>query len=1132
MRTVFHFTRLLCLLLRSLIFGGVLFLLPSISHAQITLDGSLGPKGPLTGPNYAIDAKVGQVHGNNLFHSFGQFNVHTGESATFTGPATVENVIGRVTGGQQSLIDGQLRSEMPQANLYLLNPSGVLFGPNATLDVPGSFHVSTADYLRLADGEKFSANLSQGSVLTSAPPAAFGFLSGNPAAISIQGSTLKVPEGKTLSVVGGDIQVTGGSLSAPHGQINLASVASAGEVVPTSSEQGPDLKMEGFSRLGKIEASQGVHINTDSESGGSVLIRGGRLVVDNAVISSNTQGNTDGARVGVDAQITGDVSVTNDGRIESTAAGASNSGNTELKVKQLTLTDGARIDTSTSGDGHGGALSVTATDTISISGRSSKGVKSGLFSNALGKGDGGKVSVTASTLTMADRGTIDAHTVGDANAGNVDVQAGTLTLAGGAQIQAGSGLIEYKESVPTPSGTGGLGRGGNVTVNATDTISLSGGDSDGNPSGLFTNTVNKGDAGKLSVSAPLLQIDGGRISSSTLGAGNAGNLDVQVGQLTLAGGGRIVANVGERFIKDGLFAYIGTDSTGHGGNLTINATKSISIAGERDAGNYTTVIAASTVGKGDAGTLSVSAPVLLMRDEAAMSAGTLGDGNGGNSDVQVGKLTLIDGAVITTSVGTGQRKDGVLIPYGTGGPGRGGNITVHATESISISGQTSQGQSSAIGTTVVKGSGAGGNLFISTPELLLTATGSIISGTYGKGNSGDLRLEVGRLTADFGFLGSFNAGDGNAGNTEIQVGTLTISNGGGIYATAGSATPFDIAGPGRAGNITVIATDSISLSGRDSTGFPSGLFTFAFIGSGAGGHIFVSAPTLNLSDGGEISSASFPASTGNAGGIKLEVGKLTMSGDADIVTTTAGPGQGGNIQVQARQIELTNDKAAITASSSTSGNAGNITIHADDTFRGRNSSVSTESTQSGGGKIDLSAGHIVELVDSQITTSVQGGTGDAGNITIDPHYVILNDSQVIARAVEGDGGNINIGADVFIASPTSVVDASSQKGISGTVDIRGVVNNLSSSIAPLPQSYLSTAALVEDRCAGRRREGQVSSFVVTGRAGMPLQPAGILPSPLYEANAASVQDEPESDDKHQVVWQELPRITLDEKCKR
>src|SRR5262249_35888006 len=324
MGTPCHFQRLLCLLFLSA--------LPTVTHAQITLDGSLGPKGLLAGPDYSIDAKVGQLRGNNLFHSFGQFNVHTNESATFTGPSTVENVIGRVTGGQQSFIDGKLRSEMPKANMYLLNPSGVMFGPNASLDVPGSFHVSTADYLRMADGAKFYANLSQESVLTSAPPAAFGFLNGNPAPIALQGSTLQVPEGKTLSVVGGDLQITGGSLSAPHGQLNLASVASAGEVIPTVAEQGPDLKMEGFGRLGKIEAAQGARINTDGEGGGSVVIRSGQLIVDNATISSNTQGNTDGARVGVDVQVAEDVVISNAGRIETATLPNStgNGGSTEL----------------------------------------------------------------------------------------------------------------------------------------------------------------------------------------------------------------------------------------------------------------------------------------------------------------------------------------------------------------------------------------------------------------------------------------------------------------------------------------------------------------------------------------------------------------------------------------------------------------------------------------------------------------------------------------------------------------------------------------------------------------------------------------------------------------------------------
>jgi filamentous hemagglutinin family protein len=188
------------LLLSSALLLGVL---RGSSEAQITLDGSLGSRGPLQGPNYRIGAELGQIRGSNLFHSFGEFNVPTGGSATFAGPHTIANIVSRVTGGQPSAIDGVLRSEIVGANFYLLNPSGVMFGPNATLDVSGSFHVSTADFLRFADGAKFFANLGQESLLTVASPAAFGFLGNNPAAITIQGSSLKVSEGKAMSVVGG-----------------------------------------------------------------------------------------------------------------------------------------------------------------------------------------------------------------------------------------------------------------------------------------------------------------------------------------------------------------------------------------------------------------------------------------------------------------------------------------------------------------------------------------------------------------------------------------------------------------------------------------------------------------------------------------------------------------------------------------------------------------------------------------------------------------------------------------------------------------------------------------------------------------------------------------------------------------
>jgi len=129
---------------------------PRMAAAQhITVDGHFSPAQTLIGPNYSIGANLGKQVGSNLFHSFGQFGLSTGESAAFSGPATISNVISRVTGGIRSDINGKIQSNITGANLYLINPSGIVFGPNATVNVSGSFHASTADYLKMSDGAKF-----------------------------------------------------------------------------------------------------------------------------------------------------------------------------------------------------------------------------------------------------------------------------------------------------------------------------------------------------------------------------------------------------------------------------------------------------------------------------------------------------------------------------------------------------------------------------------------------------------------------------------------------------------------------------------------------------------------------------------------------------------------------------------------------------------------------------------------------------------------------------------------------------------------------------------------------------------------------------------------------------------------
>ena len=209
-----------------------LALLTPPCSAQIVVDGTLGPAGALSGPTFAIPDTLGTQVGSNLFHSFSDFNVRAGESATFTSSfaGTTTNVISRVTGPQASIIDGALRSEIAGADFWFINPQGLVIGPTATLSVPGSFYAGGADALLLQDGGRFVATDPSGSSLTVSPPAAFGFLDGTPGALTLGAATLQVPAGKTLALVGGDLTLTGTRLNAPNGRIELHAVTGTGAV--------------------------------------------------------------------------------------------------------------------------------------------------------------------------------------------------------------------------------------------------------------------------------------------------------------------------------------------------------------------------------------------------------------------------------------------------------------------------------------------------------------------------------------------------------------------------------------------------------------------------------------------------------------------------------------------------------------------------------------------------------------------------------------------------------------------------------------------------------------------------------------------------------------------------------------
>ena len=187
----------------------------SLGQAAVVTDGSFGAAGQLAGPNFMVPASLGKIAGGNLFHSFSQFGLNNGQSATFSGPGSVHNILARVTGGQASSIDGTIRSTIVGANLFLLNPAGVIFGANASIDVSGSFAATTGQEIKLSDGSSFNATPGAAdALLTSAPPAAFGFLTANSGTISIQGSQLNSAPGKTLAFAAGTVRAKNAILNA------------------------------------------------------------------------------------------------------------------------------------------------------------------------------------------------------------------------------------------------------------------------------------------------------------------------------------------------------------------------------------------------------------------------------------------------------------------------------------------------------------------------------------------------------------------------------------------------------------------------------------------------------------------------------------------------------------------------------------------------------------------------------------------------------------------------------------------------------------------------------------------------------------------------------------------------------
>lgn len=545
------------------------------ASAQIVPDTSLLNNSLVSTDGDIINITEGTTVGNNLFHSFEQFSILMGQTAFFDNASSIANIIGRVTGSSISEIDGLIRAN-GTANLFLLNPNGIIFGPNAALNIGGSFVGSTANSIKFVDGSEFSAvNPQEPPLLTVSIPIGLQYGS-NAGSITVEGAGnnlvlnqdfsidcsnrpdgLKVADGETLALIGKDIDISGGNITAAEGNIELWAVNDG--LVSIIDSNGKLQIGTGREPLtyGKIELAGAASVDASGNSGGGIQLQGQNISVrDGSVILTDTLGDGSGGSLNVK----GTESVKVEGISTSTpifsgiladvAPGATgNGGNVSIETGSLQVTDGGQISSGTFGVGNAGTLTVKAQN-IKISGGSPFG-PSGLFTPvALGaRGNGGDLTIETSSLEITDAGQITSQTFGFGNSGNVTIKADEIYLSGGNEFAPSNiAATVFKipgipEDIATFLGAG-MGNGGNLIIE-TETLQVA---------------------------------EGAQIAVSTSGTGKAGNLEIKAENVELSG----LNNLG----RSGLFANTIVES-GNGGDITITSDRlSITEGATISAGNF------------------------------------------------------------------------------------------------------------------------------------------------------------------------------------------------------------------------------------------------------------------------------------------------------------------------------------------------------------------------------------------------------------------------------------------------------------------------------------------------------------------------------------------------------------------
>jgi filamentous hemagglutinin family protein len=1068
--------------------------------AGVKTDNTLGhPAATLNGPNFLIPASLGQAHGGNLFQSFDQFNLATGESATFSGPGSINNVIARVTGGTSSSIDGTLSCTIPNANLYLINPAGVMFGPNAQLNITGSFAVTTAQVLRHSAGGTFDAQTPSSSVLSAAPPSAFGFTTAGAAPISVAG-VLAVPTGKTISIIAGPVTVAGGTVSAPAGRINLVSAAGAGDVKVDPASTTSTLDASGISTFADMTLNAGAQVFADGAGGGRVVLRAGKLVLDSdAAVKARTLGGQNGAGVSITADT---VSMTNGGFVSTgTRAGASgNAGPIDVTSNSVTL-DGADD--------------------------SSPPLRSGLFASTSGgaTGNAGNVTIHTGALSVTNQAEIDVGTTTTGQGGNVSITATSVNV----DAQGSDAFTGIFSQVRGPSGT--AGNGGNISI-TTDSLTM-------NSNGVISTSVfSSGAGGSISINAKTVSVAGSAsiAAETTTDFGNAGDINLTTTGLTLQGGGNISADtLGDP--ANSVFTF------GNGGNVTISTSTALIDA--QGAPAFTGVLSQSLGSFGAAGNIVFHADKLTIQNGGEISSESLNGGQGGNVDVTASSLSIdskdasgFTGIRATTDFGSSPGgnvqvvADQLFITNASGeisadtsDAGNSGNVTVQS-KSIDI---TAGGRLSANSS----GAGNAGSMSVTSNKITLDGTGGILTGIRAEASStglpGQIAVNAQQMHVVHGAVidsSSDGAGTSAAGATggsvTINGGTLVVAGTNSqIGAASQGATPggsIQINANSVAVNDSASITTQVSGTGGGGTiainaqrvNVRNNVATIKAITSGPakGGDIAVNARRVNIA--GHSAIAASTTGTGDGGSVHLTGNALVVTSSSAVDSTSTQTGSAGRVSIDSNHVHVTR-KSFLSSGATASGNGNTLTINAAANLTlDNNAAITSESVASSGGDIGITSKGPVSVSHSIIFSSAGVDAGsitiatpgsldvfhsdistqaghNGGNISLRPGIASLNASFVTASA-HNNGGNISIQPQALLISAHTPVTATGTLGESGHIDLTPPDQTIASSVARLPVSLYTTDLTLQPSCGQMTGMMNVSSFVISGRGGVPLGP--------------------------------------------